>query len=168
MSLQKNLQSRLIERETPLFLAPMARDKRIFKVNELNYKEISKGRQFSESIYIDKTSCDPLPLTSSYLLERVPGMKLIDAQDIVQTLTKSGHLNQDNHMFNKDPTQSSWREDLLRSRATGSDDNVLWDKYYLSKGLSPLAETVHRAWAYHEYCSEVVDPALDFFERQFS
>jgi len=168
MSLQKNLQNRLIERETPLFLAPMARDKRTFKVNELNYKEISKGRQFSESVYIDKNSCDPIPLTSSYLLERVPGMKLIDAEDIVQTLTKSGHLNQDNHMFNKDPTQSSWREDLLRSRATGPDDNVLWDKYYLLKGLSPLAKAFHRAWAYHEYCSEVVDPALDFFERQFS
>ena len=34
----------------------------------------------------------------------------------------------------------------------------------LGPGVSPLAKALHRAWAFHEYCSGVIDPALDFFE----
>lgn len=41
---------------------------------------------------------------------------------------------------------------------------LLWRTFDLTPGRSPLAKALHRAWAYHEYCSEAVDRALDFFE----
>jgi len=31
-----------------------------------------------------------------------------------------------------------------------------------------LAKALHRAWAFHEYCSEVVVPALHFFEDWYN
>jgi len=42
---------------------------------------------------------------------------------------------------------------------------LLWGTFDLTPGLSPLAKALHRAWAFHEYCSEAVGPALDFFEN---
>jgi hypothetical protein len=41
---------------------------------------------------------------------------------------------------------------------------LLWGIFDLTPGRSPLAKALHRAWAYHEYCSEAVDRALDWFE----
>jgi hypothetical protein len=40
----------------------------------------------------------------------------------------------------------------------------LWDVYELTPGYSSLAKALHRAWAFHEYCSDGVAKALDLFE----
>jgi hypothetical protein len=48
---------------------------------------------------------------------------------------------------------------------TTTKSNMLWGTFDLTPGISPLAKALHRAWAMHEYCSESIDPAMDFFEH---
>ncbi|OEU06821.1 hypothetical protein FRACYDRAFT_252847 [Fragilariopsis cylindrus CCMP1102] len=48
---------------------------------------------------------------------------------------------------------------------TKSNNMLLWGTFDLTPGMSPLAKALHRAWAMHEYCSESINPALDFFEQ---
>ena len=48
---------------------------------------------------------------------------------------------------------------------TKSNNVLLWGTFDLTPGMSPLAKALHRAWAMHEYCSESISPALDFFEQ---
>ena len=54
--------------------------------------------------------------------------------------------------------------DAVRQPPPPSSPMLLWGTFDLTPGLSPLAKALHRAWAFHEYCSEAVGPALDFFE----
>jgi hypothetical protein len=42
---------------------------------------------------------------------------------------------------------------------------MLWNAFDLTTGVSPLAKALHRAWAYHEHCSEAVHPAIALFEK---
>lgn len=87
-------------------------------------------------------------------------MKRSMADSIVKALLEAGHLDHVNLYFAKDPTQSNWR-DILQS-ACGS---VCLEHQSLAPGQSPLAKALHRAWAFHEYCSEVVLTALEYFEK---
>ena len=145
-------------------------------------------------VAVDETSCRPLPVTVEYLWDRVPGMTkeyaniiidtLIEANHIMNTTTSPANRLQDpssssSSLLIVDPTKSNWR-DLLKAKESkrmntwnnhnnnnnnNTDTMVLWGTFDLSPGLSPLAKALHRAWAMHEYCSEAIDPALDFFEN---
>ncbi|OEU14795.1 hypothetical protein FRACYDRAFT_241349 [Fragilariopsis cylindrus CCMP1102] len=101
-----------------------------------------------------------------------------------------------NYLLIVDPTKSNWRDLLLQQQqqdattkdgivnipqslqqqqqqqklstttTTTKSNNMLWGTFDLTPGMSPLAKALHRAWAMHEYCSESINPALDFFEQQ--
>jgi hypothetical protein len=167
MSLRPPLQNRFAEHtELPLFFAPMPRDRGTYQRVQQNYQAL----QGSGTVVLDETSCVPLAVTPSYLVGRVPGMTQDAAKRIVQALRKAGHLQED-YMLAKDPTRSNWRDilqkidhDKYRSATT---PELLWGQFLLAPGKSPVAKALHRAWAFHEYCSEAVLPALDYFENEF-
>ncbi|VEU45148.1 unnamed protein product [Pseudo-nitzschia multistriata] len=219
MALRDQLLDRLLAlpHEHKLYLAPMVRDKGTTNRVRKNYQYITKqqeqrSREDPKStagnnhhdfqVVLDETSCKPLPVTSHYLWNRVPGMTLEAAQIIVDVLLRHGHLDPSTHLFLIDPTRSNWRDHLLETRDGGKDNSsnhpgehnnkarppslelpqrdagpvqqrpkndgesqlLLWGTFDLTPGMSPLAKALHRAWAFHEYCSEVVEKSLDFFE----
>ncbi len=170
MGLQQNLQNKLLDRKPPLYLAPMPRDQRTLQKNQENYSALVAANYTAGSprvrIALDTTSCAPLPVTEVFLTERVPEMSNENASRIVAALKEAGHLDTDNSMFQKDPTSSDWRDVLLALDTNAGD--VLWGHFRLTPGKSPLAKALHRAWAFHEYCSESVHPALEFFNSFLS
>jgi hypothetical protein len=130
-------------------------------------------------VILDEESCVPLPVTVNYLWERVPGLTKDHATRIILALQNAGHLGKDDQFFRNDPTSSDWRNVLLSldpppstsinidSKTGGAEKfpkDTLWGLFRLTRGQSPLAKAFHRAWAFHEYCSESVPLALDFFE----
>ena len=70
------------------------------------------------------------------------------------TLRISQRQKEDQHLFYK-----NYKEHLQKK-----SNKVLWETFDLTPTISPLAKALHRAWAMHEYCSESVEHALDFFE----
>jgi hypothetical protein len=168
-----------------LFLAPMPRDRRTTRLARENAEQLISLSE-NNSTRLDDTTCGSFPVTESYLRERVPDMTPIAAHRIVTALAKAGHLHPDTLEFLKDPTQSDWRDVLLAipttttlrgdehppmimaatNAAASSAMVILWGRFPLAPGKSPLAKALHRAWAFHEYCSEVVVPALEFFEER--
>lgn len=177
MGLRQGLQQQLLQFKPPLYLAPMPRDEATWNKNRDNYKALvtagytsSQRNDHSSTntnrvrITLDETSCVSLPVTEDYLIERVPGMEKEDAIRIVMALQEEGHLGKENAMFIRDPTVSDWRNVLLAMDPDAGSESVLWGRFPLARGRSPLAKAFHRAWAFHEYCSEAVIPAFEFFE----
>ena len=172
-----------------LYLAPMTRDKGTAKNVRRNYahwKEVQKRNPHpAHEMLVDEVSCVPLPVTANYLWTRVPGMTLEAAQTIVDVLLDHNHLDPLTLKLIVDPTKSNWRDfflqedvpmpDSLRLSKEEQPENIvphqnssmmLWGTFDLTPGIYPLAKALHRAWAMHEYCSEIVEYALDFFEGQ--
>lgn len=152
------------------------------KKNDLSVTTSSSSSSIlSDRVILDEKSCVPCPVTVDYLVERVPGITRDHAARIILALQNSGHLGSEDQLFRKDPTVSDWRNALLALNPTPDSqlqsqnqqegarghptDEILWGKFPLTRGQSPLAKAFHRAWAFHEYCSESVPLALDFFER---
>ncbi|KAL3918417.1 MAG: hypothetical protein SGILL_004246 [Bacillariaceae sp.] len=146
----------------------------------------------SLNVVLDETSCEPLPVTTDYLWKRVSGMTKEAASIIVDTLLNDAkHLDPTTRMLTVDPTRSNWRDFVLRKNVDehgkqyipkslsqvkelksksvglkqGNADMLLWDAFDLTPGRSTIAKALHRAWAFHEYCSESVPMALDLFEQ---
>lgn len=182
MGLQPDLQEKLLQLRPPLYLAPMPRDQHTLKRNRENYNWLAAtnynggngtaGTRSGARIILDETSCVPLPLTVEYLMQRVIGMTRDEAASIIKALMEAGHIGRDDSLFQKDPTKSDWRQVLLalpsangEMVAATTSTEILWGKFRLTRGESPLAKAFHRAWAFHEYCSESVPLALDFFEN---
>ena len=158
-SLDDELLTKLEDNPRPIFLAPMPRDNRTTAAAVENYlvlKEFSKNK---EAVMLDVKSCDALPVTTSYLIERVPKMTEDIANDLIQHLTNAKHLDR-KQMLAVDPTKSNWRGIISPNNST-----YFADHFVLKPGFSPLAKALHRAWAFHEYCSEVVETALKMFDR---
>ena len=172
-----------------LYFAPMTRDKGTTNKVRENYAHWMEEQQsFTKNAHemlVDEVSCVPLPVTADYLWNRVPGMTFDAATAIVRVLLEHNHLDHSTLKLIVDPTRSNWRDFLLRedlpvpqslllgehllnnkSRSSSSSSMVLWRRFDLTPGISPLAKALHRAWAMHEYCSEIVEHALDFFEGQ--
>ena len=173
MALRPTLQKRFsssIDAPPPIYLAPMPKDVGTTKRAEQNY-EAMMSESFGSHAYVklDKTNCVPLAVTTSYLMGRVPGMTIESAERIVKGLKEAKHLSEDSSLLLVDPTRSNWRDILTQmdnaANETPSVEDFLWGKFLLTPGKSPLAKALHRAWAFHEYCSESVEPALNFFER---
>jgi len=151
----------------PLYLAPMPRDAGTTKAARRGYDAMTReghkrDPNMDVPIVLDETSCVSLPVTVGFLNERVPHMSYDMAVLIVNALRKHGHLDlRSGGYLVKDPTKSDWR--IVLQNECG---DVCLRNQPLGPGLSPLAKALHRAWAFHEYCSEVVFLALDFFELE--
>lgn len=188
-----------------VYFAPMIKDRgtanRVREnVKALLHSDTDSGAILtaSENVFLDETSCQPLPVTVDYLWHRVTGMTKQAAHVIVTNLVQDGHINSTSGLLVVDPTTSNWRDILLandqptpeslkqtsssssstlwlsspntnyqvRNDPNQQQQSCLWGVFDLTPGRSPLAKALHRAWAVHEYCSEAVDRALDFFERE--
>ena len=175
MSLTNNVVKRLQE-EPPktLYLAPMPRDTNTLKRCEQNYHDListtsTNNRMMKEYIRLDTTTCKSIPVTVPYLIQRIPHMTNNHANHLIQLLKQANHIDQTTNMLLVDPTKSNWRDILLPNKNSSSANvktTTYWlDLYDLTPGQSQVAKALHRAWAFHEYCSEVVLPALRFFEE---
>lgn len=162
MSLPNNVMKKMKQQQTqkPIYLAPMPRDANTMQHVIQNYEKCDSIMK--EYIILDKSSCDSLPVTIEYLIQRVPGMTVEMGNDLIQQLKRAEHIDTISNMLIIDPTKSNWRDIIT---ATTKNKTHWMDIFDLTPGYSPLAKALHRAWAFHEYCSEVVVPALRFFER---
>eukprot|EP00977_Amphora_coffeiformis_P020824 scaffold8573_cov164-Amphora_coffeaeformis.AAC.3 len=144
----------------PLVLAPMPRDKHTTAATTRNYQQMQANHQHhtdnssNNNVWLDTTTCVPLPVTVSYLNNRVPHMTKSMAQQIVTALTQGRHLDATSGMLQRDPTRSDWR--IVLRDACGNAGCL--ENLPLGPGISPLAKALHRAWAFHEYCSEIIPP----------
>ena len=155
MSLSAKVVSQLRASPRPIYLAPMPRDERTMTRARQNYRDLA--RAFT---VLDAVTCGARPLTPEYLIQRVPGMTDGAADDLVAALQRAGHLDAESRLLRVDPTRSDWRT------LVSPDNATCWlGKFDLTPGYSPLAKALHRAWAFHEYCSEAVIPAFVFFEQ---
>ncbi len=173
------------EGKKKLYLAPMTRDKGTTKRvrdNQAHWNKTNRQRPSTHEMIVDEVSCVPLSVTADYLWNRVPGMTHEAAEIIVDVLLKHKHLDPKTMKLLVDPTKSNWRNFFLKEMQIpvpkslakiNPNDNflpnsnvemLLWGSFDLTPGISPLAKALHRAWAMHEYCSEIVGNALDFFE----
>jgi hypothetical protein len=78
--------------------------------------------------------------------------------------TKGGEVNIPKSLQQQHQQQPFFFAKRL-STTTAKSNNMLWGTFDLTPGMSPLAKAFHRAWAMHEYCSESINPAMDFFEQ---
>ncbi|KAG7351865.1 hypothetical protein IV203_007913 [Nitzschia inconspicua] len=192
---QKLLETLLEKQRDPtatmkhLYLAPMVKDEGTAKTCRSNYQFLSQHIQQHPTtklqVMLDETSCQPLPVTTEYLWSRVPGMTKEAAQILVDTLVEAQHVDPTTKLLVLDPTQSLWRDvvtaknqnipaSLLQTENWNqknavpipSQTQLLWERFDLTPGRSPLAKALHRAWAFHEYCSESLAPAFQLFEQR--
>ena len=92
-------------------------------------------------------------------------MTMNHANHLIRLLKQANHIDQTTNMLIVDPTKSNWRDVILKNSSTSNKKTAYWlGLYDLTPSKSQLAKALHRSWAYHEYCSEVVLPALRFFE----
>jgi hypothetical protein len=156
MSLSNDVVTKLRISPKPIYLAPMSRDVGTMKRVMKNYHDLESVRNF---IILDTSTCDSFPLTTRYLIERVPGMTTDTGNELISMLKNGGYIDVMNNRFIVDPTNSNWRTFISPANTTH------WkNEFVLTPGYSPLAKALNRAWAFHEYCSETVIPALEFFE----
>jgi len=176
MSLSNNVVKRLAQDPKPIYLAPMPRDTNTLTRCEQNYHDLitsstsstsSTSNRMKEYIRLDTTTCKSIPVTASYLVQRIPHMTMNHANHLIQLLKQANHKDKITNMLLVDPTKSNWRDILIPNKNSSTNNkSTYWlDLYDLTPGKSQLAKSLHRAWAYHEYCSEVVVPALRFFEE---
>jgi hypothetical protein len=192
-NLQETLAGLSSKTKKSLYLAPMTRDQGTAKKVRANHAFLTQRHDNALTVVLDETSCRPLPVTADYLWNRVPGMTKDAAAVIVDVLmNEANHLDPATNMLMVDPTTSNWREFVLaknfdenrrpfmpeslrkaiqnrsneRNDIKKNDpDSLLWNTFDLTPGKSPLAKALHRAWAFHEYCSESVPLALDLFQK---
>lgn len=168
------------KKRPPIYLAPMPRDKRTTTGAKQDYETMMKARTTSvftsetheSPVRLDTTTCVSMPVTATYLNQRVPHMSFGMAEMVVAALTTSSHIDPTSGMLTKDPTQSNWR-DILQEQCGGSrkntnniEDHGCLEQQPLGPGVSPLAKALHRCWAFHEYCSEATLKALSFFQQE--
>ena len=167
MSLGPQLTTKWLNMEgtkPPIYFAPMPRDKETVAKVETDY-QVMNGQG---PVVLDRETCQSRPVDPSYLNERVPGLTMSQAQAIVDALTEAGHIDAITGLLVKDPTSTTalgannWKVALQSSCA---DEGCL-ENQSLEIGASPLAKALNRAWAFHEYCSEVTLKALGFFEKE--
>jgi len=174
MSLTNNVVKRLKEEPFKLlYLAPMPRDINTLTRCQQNYHDLitpstsSTSNRNKEYIRLDKTTCKSIPVTTSYLIQRIPHMTNNHANQLIHLLKQVNHIDKTTNMLLVDPTKSNWRDILIPIKNSSTNKKSMYwlDLYDLSPGKSKVAKALHRSWAYHEYCSEVVLPALRFFEE---
>lgn len=161
-------------KKPPIYLAPMPRDKGTTASATQDYESMAHGKTTAgdknahyagtNPVLLDTTTCVPFPVTASLLHKHVPHMTVLMADMIVKALVVRGHLESgvSSGYLLKDPTKTNWRN-ILKAQCESQGCLV---NQPLGPGISPLAKALHRAWAYHEYCSEATTNALEFFQRE--
>ena len=138
----------------PIILHPMKRDKRTFDAMASNFKHLVA---LYGSDHVKFEECIPLPVTSEYILGRMPELNENIAQRIVDLLKSSGDISNSSGYLVKDPTDihNNWRNLLLQNIAAQDMRNIS-----LQRGKSRLAKVLNRAWAFHEYCADYIEQDL--------
>lgn len=152
-----------MEKKPPVYIAAMPRDEEKLGKIQANF-EAMNGQG---PVVLDVDTCRPRTLDASFLNERVPNLSIASAQAIVSDLIEAGHIDAVTGLLVRDPTggsESNWRE-VLKS-GCGAPEWACLENQPLEMGESPLAKALNRAWAFHEYCSEVTIKALEFFEKE--
>jgi hypothetical protein len=146
----------------------------------------------NNSIYEE---CLPLRVTQAYLQDRVDGISSEAARFITEVLRRHHHIQgfteatelkikktiqREGELWGpngryttegyliKDPTQSDWRDALTIEAEKSTETRSILKGLVLTPGRSPLAKSLHRAWAYHEYCSDNIPDNLDWLQRRHS
>ena len=151
-------------KKPPIYFAPMPRDKDTLAKVEANYEAMNG----LGSVFLDEHTCQVRPVDASYLNERVQGLSMWQAQAIVNALVEAGHIDSVTGLLIHDPSSSpgtvggeNWKDVLKK---TCAKDGCL-ENQLLAAAASPLAKALNRAWAVHDYCSEVTLKALEFFAK---
>ena len=116
--------------------------------------------------------CAPRPVDEAYLGGRL-GLPPASLTPVVAALRAAGHLD-DRGFLLKDPTRSPWRDVLAEADASGRSDAATaclggdGPCLPLRAGRSSLAKALHVAWAFHEYCSDVLAAQIFWFDRAFA
>ena len=130
MSLSDGVVRRLISSRVPMYLAPMPRDVGTTGKVRMNYEALTRKDPENDSdggvgtkgarrrAILNDTACVPLPVTESYLVQRVPGMTREVAAELTSTLRRIGHADRATGMLVVDPTTSDWRARLSPDNAT--------------------------------------------------
>lgn len=169
MSLGPQLTTKWVNMEgtkPPIYFAPMPRDTETVAKVETDYQAMNG----QGPVVLDRETCQSRPVDASYLNERVPGLTMSQAQAITNSLTETGHIDAITGLLVKDPTSTTglgannWKSVLQSSCASQG----CLENQSLEVGVSPLAKALNRAWAFHEYCSEVTLKALGFFETELA
>eukprot|EP00579_Thalassiosira_antarctica_P029014 CAMPEP_0202021278 /NCGR_PEP_ID=MMETSP0905-20130828/46522_1 /ASSEMBLY_ACC=CAM_ASM_000554 /TAXON_ID=420261 /ORGANISM="Thalassiosira antarctica, Strain CCMP982" /LENGTH=343 /DNA_ID=CAMNT_0048583103 /DNA_START=108 /DNA_END=1136 /DNA_ORIENTATION=- len=135
MQLSSDVVNKLRTSPVPIYLAPMPRDKNVMKHVMKNYRDLDSVKEF---IILDRTTCDSLPVTTNYLIQRVPGMTVKAAEELISKLKQAEHIDSFSNMLHVDPTRSEWRTIISTNKSTH------WlNKFDLKPGYSPLAKALH-------------------------
>ena len=172
MSLGPDLVDQWVQMEEgkkpPIYFAPMPKDTDTLTKVEANYQTM-KDSGGGGPVLLDKETCQARPLDASYLNDRVEGLTMWQAQAIVNSLTEAGHIDPVTGLLVHDPTtdpstggRENWKDTLQR---TCAKEGCL-ENQSLAVGASPLVKAMNRAWAFHDYCSEVTLKALTFFDKE--
>jgi len=141
----------------PIAVTTMTRDKRSTESASMAVKRWADQEKtgISPSKYRHDL-CNPLMVTDTMLSNRVPNLfnDTHRAKKIVEALQQHGHIDVQGNLL-RDPTRSNWR-DAITGLHLGLE---------LKAGRSPLAKALHRAWAFHEYCSDVIVEQLDWLTK---
>jgi hypothetical protein len=154
----------LLERTTPntfpVIFNPMPKDKG-------TYNRVIKNIQLLENMgynsqFIRLKPCAEFPVDVGYLQDRLGFfLSLQDIKAIMQVLESSGYVQSSTGKLLRDPTvdggETDWRVALTQQLSP----EVL-SKLVLTKGRSPMAKSLNRAWAFHEYCADYVVESLEW------
>jgi len=151
--------SRAQLRQVPVVFNPMSRDSHTLRQVRSNMDMlVSSGYHIGDIVFQE---CQPLPVTSSYLVKRLWFLHITfqEADLVISALEEAGHLSRDTGMLLKDPTNTNnnWRAVLIEHLPVD-----LMSRLVLTRGKSPLAKVLHRAWAFHEYCADYVVDSIEF------
>ena len=143
----------------PVVFNPMRRDEGTFLAMQKDKKNL---QNIIPEKFVKLQECEPLQVTAVYLMDRLADLEYSVAQRIVDALTVSGHLDPQTGYLIIDPTssKSNWREVIQSAFA-----NIPMKKsLVLEVGKSPLAKTLNRAWAFHEYCATYLEMDLEWMQ----
>jgi hypothetical protein len=147
--------------EFPIVFNPMRRDKNTFNGMTKNFEDIQK---VMSPRMVKFQECEPIPVTVSYLLGRLSFLDISHdvAEVIVNALNRTGHIDSHTGHLTIDPTSaaSNWR-DVIKTATLGA---TMKTPLIFDIGRSPLAKTLNRAWAFHEYCATYIEEDLRWMD----
>ena len=144
----------------PVTFNPMPKDKHTY-AQVLGNIAALQAIDFPSDL-VQVSPCGELEVTVGYLVSRLGD--LLSESDVVsirEELLASGYVDATSNLLVKDPTvrggADDWRQVLTRRLQP-----QLLQKLDFTQGRSPLAKTLNRAWAFHEYCADYIEETLEW------